>query len=720
VTGKGFGLDELIDEPLTRLNLAQRTIAALGQLEITSVYDLITYFPRRYVDRSKQALIAEAIPGEQLVLTGKLESVRVVPTRGRASLVEARLVDMSGAIKLRFFNQPYRARQLKALTQEVAVFGRIELFHRQLLMTNPLVDPIGDRTGQVVAIYPQRESAGINSYQLAKFVASALDLYSPIADTVPKLVRSELNLLDRTTAFRLIHFPESIADVTRARRRLAFDELFRLQLVLASIRLNQKQAASGFTHDVAPFGPGKKSLVKEFLASIPFSLTKGQSQAILEIAQDMASDQPMHRLLQGDVGSGKTLVSLVAMLFAVQSGHQAALVAPTEVLAEQHYRSISELVRTHRLDSPSYGQLFEEERRPVRVELLTGSTKTKLRERVLKGLADGDVDIVVGTHALFSETVGFSRISLVVVDEQHRFGVEQRFTLRDRAASEGGLIPDTLVMTATPIPRTAAMTVFGDLDLSVIGDMPPGRTPVETSWARTEEERDKVFEFVRSEVARGRQAYVVYPLVAESAKLAAKAAEQEFERLSQQELAGLPIALLHGKMAPREKEQVMEEFRSGKASVLVATTVIEVGVDVPNATVMVVEDADRFGIAQLHQLRGRVGRGTAKSWCFLLSNTEVPNSVARLEALVEHTDGFKLAEIDLELRGEGTILGARQSGRSELRLASLAKDRDLVAFARAHATVLVDGDSNLDQHPWLSRELSAVFRDADIQYLQKS
>ena len=449
---------------------------------------------------------------------------------------------------------------------------------------------------------------------------------------------------------------------------------------------------------------------------MPFPLTGAQERVITEIGADLAAAHPMHRLLQGDVGAGKTIVAVSALLVAVQGGHQGALMAPTEVLAEQHAAGVRRLLEDLRV--PDDDNLFGD--RPLRIEVLTNRVTGADRRAVLAGLADGSVDLVIGTHALIQEGVEFAGLGVVVIDEQHRFGVEQRAALRDKTT---GVVPDVLVMTATPIPRTAAMTVYGDLDVSVLDELPPGRTPIVTRWAVGPDEEEAVWEQVRAEVAAGRQAYVVCPLIEESEALAVASADETFARLSAGELAGLRLGLLHGRMSSGDKEATMDAFRSGASDVLVATTVIEVGVDVPNATVMVVLDADRFGIAQLHQLRGRVGRGTHASTCWLVTSASDGSEVRsnpRIEALVRSTDGFELAEIDLELRGEGTLMSTAQKGRSDLRLASLRRDRDLVAAARAVAFELVDDDVDLDRSPVLAGEVRLLLSEDDSEFLAKS
>ena len=459
-------------------------------------------------------------------------------------------------------------------------------------------------------------------------------------------------------------------------------------------------------------------LTERLYAALPFELTGAQRRVIAEIEHDLAGPHPMHRLLQGDVGSGKTVVAVSAMLTAVQGGHQGALMAPTEVLAEQHATGVRRMLEGVTVPDPR--NLFGD--RPLRIELLTNRVTGGERRDVLAGLADGTVDIAIGTHALIQEGVQFHSLGVVVIDEQHRFGVEQRAALRSKGDDDA--VPDVLVMTATPIPRTAAMTVYGDLDVSVLDELPPGRTPIVTHWADGPLMEQAAWATVRDEVAAGRQAYVVCPLIEESEKLEVASAQETFDRLAAGELKGLRLGLLHGRLPSSEKEAEMERFRQGRIDVLVATTVIEVGVDVPNATVMVILDADRFGIAQLHQLRGRVGRGEHASSCWLVTAGTPADSPAvgnpRVEALVASTDGFALAEVDLELRGEGTIMNTAQKGRNDLKLASLRRDRELVSLARDAAFEIVDDDPMLVDHPVLLDELRLLFSTEDEEFLFKS
>jgi ATP-dependent DNA helicase RecG len=605
-----------------------------------------------------------------------------------------------------FFKQPWRERQLTPGTN-VALFGKAESYRGSLQMTNPIVDLIGDRTGRIVAIYPQSEKANLLTWEIAGWVEQALERCRArgIADPVPEAVRRRFGLIGRAQALERIHLPESIAEKEAARRRLAFDELLRVQLILVARKRRLEREARGVRHDTAG------ALVAAFHAHLPFPLTGAQKRTIAEIETDLAGPHPMHRLLQGDVGSGKTVVAVSMLLTAVQGGHQAAFMAPTEVLAEQHAASVRALLDG--LEVPDADNLFGG--RPLRVALLTNRVTGAERKEILAGLADGGVDIAIGTHALIQEGVRFASLGAVVIDEQHRFGVEQRAALRDK----GDAVPDVLVMTATPIPRTAAMTVYGDLDVSVLDEMPPGRTPIVTHWANGPLDEEAAWADVRAAVAERNQAYVVCPLIEESEKIEVASAEETYERLLHGDLAGLRLGLLHGRLTSGEKEGIMSRFRGGDIDVLVATTVIEVGVDVANATVMVILDADRFGIAQLHQLRGRVGRGSASSRCWLVTSIEEGSS-PRVDALVATTNGFELAEIDLELRGEGTIMDTRQKGRSDLKLASLRRDKQLVEQAREAAFSIVDADPELQQHEQLRDELEVLFSAEDEEFLFKS
>jgi ATP-dependent DNA helicase RecG len=715
-----------VTAPITFNDLAARPVAdikgigpkklvGLADMGVATVADLITYYPRRWLDRTNEARIRDLIPGNEALVLVEIRTVTKRQTKQRKTMITARVGDGSGQMTVVFFNQPWREKQLRE-GSTVALFGKADTFQGSLQMTNPIVDVIGDRTGRIVPIYPQSEKSGLATWEIAGWVESALNRCRPrgLADPVPATIRDRFGLIDRQTALFNIHAPETMAIKELARRRLAFDELLRVQLLLVLRKRALERDALGIRHEIGG------ELVRRFHAALPYALTGAQARAISEIDVDLAGPHPMHRLLQGDVGAGKTTVAVSALLAAVQGRHQGALMAPTEVLAEQHYVGISQMLAGLRVPDPD--NLFGD--RPLTVGLLISRVTAGERRDTLAGLADGSVDLVVGTHALIQEGVAFQSLGVVVVDEQHRFGVEQRAMLRTKGEQgAAGTVPDVLVMTATPIPRTAAMTVYGDLDVSVLDELPPGRTPITTKWAEGPLFEEHVWADVREAVEAGQQAFVVCPLIDESEKLEVASAEETFHRLSLVDLRGLRLGLLHGRLPGPEKVETMERFRRGELDVLVATTVIEVGVDVPNATVMVILDADRFGIAQLHQLRGRVGRGRVASRCWLVTNEREDTSAPanpRMEALVESTDGFYLAEVDLDLRGEGTIMNTAQKGRSDLKLASLRRDRELVALAREAAFAIVDGDPTRREHKVLYDELTLFFAAEDEAFLFKS
>ena len=699
-------LDAISVDRLQGVGEERRT--SLGEVEIESVFDLLTHYPRRYVDRSREAKLGEVTPGQEVMVVADVESVKSRRTRNRRSIVEVSLSDDTGSLELVFFNQAWRSKQLKqGLT--VALFGKVDLYRGQLQMTNPLVDLVGDRTGRIIAIYPQSEKAGLTTWDIGRWLTEALRRCERrgIVEPLPVQVLHDLQLLGRTAAFKAIHQPNSMSEVSEARNRLVLDELLRVQLVLRLRKMRRLESASGIAHRC------DSQLLASFYDRLPFELTAAQQRTMAEVEVDLKTEQPMHRLLQGDVGAGKTLVALHALLIAVADGHQGALMAPTEVLADQHYLSLVELAEGLEVsdDSTLMGV------RPLSIKVLTNRITGTDRQRVLEGMGNGSVDLVIGTHALIQEGITFSSLSVVVVDEQHRFGVEQRSILRERGRPDGKW-PHLLVMTATPIPRTAAMTVYGDLDVSTLDELPPGRTPITTFWVGDSD--DTVWQHVRSEIAQGRQAYVVCPLIEESDKLDADSAETTKDRLSKGGLSGVKVGLLHGRLSGADKQKTMDAFREGRLDVLVATTVIEVGVDVSNATTMIILSADRFGMAQLHQLRGRVGRGAHQSTCFLVTADEISDDAeARIRALEESTDGFALAERDLELRGEGTIFDQRQSGSNDLKLASLARDRVWVERARDLAATLVNENGSLEQHETLEDEVRWFVerRDDDAENL---
>ena len=727
-------LRQLGDVSVSQLrNIGEKRTAALASLGIDNVFDLLTVYPRRYLDRTKRVDLSDLNVGDEAAVYGEVEKTNSRRTRQGKVMVEATVSDDGDSLKVVFFNQAWRERQLTPGVQAL-FFGKVSEYRGQRQMTNPVVDVVvgasgeerdPSKVGRVVAIYPASGKAGLTSWEMGGFIEESLRRAGRFFDPITESEREELDLVDRTQAYWGIHLPDEETDKVPARRRLAFDEFLRLQLLLALRRQRVEASSAGIHHyfDVADLDVGvgemiapTSSLVRRFIAGHRYTLTGAQRRVLEEIARDMSSSLPMHRLLQGDVGSGKTTVALAAMLASLDGGRQSVLMAPTEVLAEQHVASLRrDLEGLSVVDSSVLGG-----ERPLSVQLLTGRVRAKERQFVLDGLLNGSVDVVVGTHALLSEDVRFRSLGLIVIDEQHRFGVEQRAALRDqgRERSEEGADPDVLVMTATPIPRTAAMVLFGDLDFSVLDELPQGRLAIETAWAKDGDEVDACWQRVRTEVAAGRRAYVICPLVEGSEKIEATSAVEERTRLALNELRGLAVGLLHGQMKSSEKEEVMRQFRTGELDVLVATVVIEVGVDVPEASVIVIEDAWCFGLAQLHQLRGRVGRSDQQSYCFVLGTPPTPEGEARLNALVGSNDGFELAEIDLAMRGEGTLLGSRQQGRSDLKLARLKEDEDLLVSAQGLAASIVERHD--DALVEMMDELRLFVDDEEATYLFKS
>jgi len=727
-------LRQLGDVSVSQLrHVGEKRTEALSSLGIDNVFDLLTVYPRRYIDRTRRVDLSDLNVGDEAAVFGEVKKVAGRRTRQGRAMVEVTVSDEDDSFKVVFFNQAWRERQLGVGVQAL-FFGKVSDYKGQRQMTNPVVDVIvgatgegrdASKVGRVVAIYPASGKAGITSWEMGGFIEESLRRAGPLFDPLSVVERTALDLVDRTQAYWGIHLPHDLDEPVVARRRLAFDEFLRLQLLLALRRQRLEASSAGIRHpfDVADLVPSSEvpdpeasSLVKRFLAAHRFTLTNAQRRVLEEIAHDMTSSLPMHRLLQGDVGSGKTMVAVAAMMASLDGGRQSVMMAPTEVLAEQHLASLRRDLEDLRVLDASV--LAGE--RPLSVQLLTGRVRAKDRQGVLEGLLSGAVDVVVGTHALLHEDVRFKSLGLIVIDEQHRFGVEQRAALRDqgRERSNEGTDPDLLVMTATPIPRTAAMVLFGDLDVSVLDEMPEGRRPITTTWAKDEGEIDACWQRVRDEVAKGRRAYVICPLVEESERVEATSATEERTRLATHELRGLALGLLHGQMKGNDKEEVMRQFRVGELDVLVATVVIEVGVDVPEASVIVIEDAWRFGLAQLHQLRGRVGRSDEQSYCYLLGTPPSDEGVTRLNALVGSNDGFALAEVDLEMRGEGTLLGSRQKGRSDLKLARLKKDEDLLISAQRLAASMVEHDD--ESLEAMMDELRLFVDDDEATYLFKS
>lgn len=700
-------LPDLSNIPLSRLKgIGPKKESSLNSLDIFSVLDILTHFPRRYIDRTNEAKISSLQVGEEGMILVEILNVYKQKTRNRRSLVTAKVTDQTGNVTLTFFNQPWREKQLKVGT-EVIIFGKLDQYRGEYRMVNPVVDLIGDKTGKFIPVYAQSGKAGLSTWEFCNWTKDALDKSKVrgFAEPLPSAIREQYDLVSRDNAYSSIHNPKNLGEMLTARKRLVFDELLRIQLLLLARKRQLELATQGISHDFSG------DLVNKLIESLPFEPTNAQSKAIAEIFQDLRASYPMHRLLQGDVGSGKTLVAIAALLSVVEAGKQGSIMAPTEVLAEQHFVSAKELLGSFIL-MDSTNLLGE---RKLNISLLTSQTSEKDAKEIRAKLRRGEIDIIVGTHSLIQESVEFADIGLAVVDEQHRFGVDQRAALRNKGNSAA--IPDLLVMTATPIPRTAAMTVYGDLDVSILNELPEGRIPVET---RRVADTPELWKEVKAQILEGRQVFIVCPLIDESENIDTTSAEATYHRLKDAELREMSVGLLHGRMHPSEKQHVMDSFRNGELNALVSTTVIEVGVNIPNATAMVILGAERFGIAQLHQLRGRVGRGSFQSICYLVSNSHTSETDARLQALVDSNDGFHLAEIDLELRGEGTVMGAEQKGRTDLRIASLRRDKEWVSHARNAANALLDLAQQGEDISLLIEEMDLFFKEEKVEYLFKS
>ncbi|AFY60197.1 ATP-dependent DNA helicase RecG [Synechococcus sp. PCC 6312] len=673
-------------------------IERLQKLGLLTIRDLLFYYPRDHIDYARQVPIRELVPGETVTLVGTVRRCQVFtsPKNQKLTILDIIIQDRTGQLKLsrfymgtRFTNRGWQEQQKRLYAPQtiIAASGLVKAGKYGLTLEDPdieVLDQAGGNIesltiGRIVPVYPLTE--GVSPDLIRKSVQLALPYAEQLSDPLPLELRQAQDLIDLPTALNQIHFPDDHEMLGLARRRLVFDEFFYLQLGL--LRRRQQQQAEQKSSPLTPTG----TLLEEFYQILPFQLTKAQQRVVQEILQDLEQPIPMNRLVQGDVGSGKTVVAVIAMLAAIQSGYQTALMAPTEVLAEQHYRKlVAWLTQLH-----------------LPVELLTGSTKAAKRRQIHSHLQTGELAVLVGTHALIQDAVEFNRLGLVVIDEQHRFGVEQRAKLQQK-----GVFPHVLTMTATPIPRTLALTLHGDLDVSQIDELPPGRQPIQTTILGRGE-RQQAYDLIRREVAQGRQVYVVLPLVEESEKLDLKSAIEEQQHL-QTVFPNFTVGLLHGKMSSAEKEAAINEFREGNTQLLVSTTVVEVGVDVPNATVMLIEHAERFGLSQLHQLRGRVGRGSHQSYCLLLNSSKSDTARQRLNVLSQSQDGFFIAEMDFRLRGPGEVLGTRQSGLPDFALASLVEDQDCLELARTAAETTMAKDKTLQAWPLLLAELDTRHR----------
>ena len=669
--------------------VAKQTLPKLKRLGLQKVEDLVYHFPLRHNDFAKMSKVSELKPGEeQTVIVSVWEASETRQGQKRRS-TQAVLGDETGNVRATWFNQPYLATTFKPGTSLV-ISGKVNVFRGSLVFQSPEYEILRGQeelvhTGRLVPVYPSVD--GLPQRTLRRFVKRALDTsLSQVVDFLPEDTRHRAGLMSLPNAIAQAHYPDGEADWASARRRLAFDELFLLQLAVVRRKKEWQQEDQGI-----PLHAGA-SAVDGFLEALPFNLTGAQSRVLDEIMADLSQSRPMSRLLQGDVGSGKTVVAAAALLLAVVNGRQGALVAPTEILAEQHFLTMVDLLsRGNGGDEHATSASFEVHGmgRPVTVGLLVGSLSRKAKNEMHARIRDGDVDIAVGTHALLQEAVDIPRLAVAVVDEQHRFGVMQRASVREK----GGR-PHLLAMSATPIPRSLALTLYGELDISTIDEMPAGRRRIRTRWLEPDS-RSTAYAFIDKQVEQGRQTFVVCPLIEDSEVVQARAATEEYERLSRDVFPGLRLGLLHGRMALREKEEVMARFKAGEVQVLVATPVIEVGIDIPNASVMLIDGADRFGLAQLHQLRGRVGRGMHESYCILLADSPGPDARERLKLVERSGDGFELAEEDLRLRGPGDYLGTRQSGLPSLKVARIT-DQDILAVARAEAVRILDADPELE------------------------
>ncbi len=680
----------------------------LNHANIYTVEDLLYYFPRKHIDYNNRLKIRDLQEGAYASIIGTVQAVNAYNAKNKnISIVSVTVKDETGSMVANWIYGKANRAMLESFKgrftrgAEIMLSGKVKIdsYKNKFAMDRPEVEILSYSSddpeeaafnsvnaGRIVPVYPV--VMGLNLRILRRAIREALNTYlESIADPLPLAIRQKYQLVDLQTALEQVHFPETTYHYDAARKRLVFDELFYIQVRLGLIRSQYKRSVKGLSLETQAGG-----IVDRFLSQLPFALTGAQTRVLKEIKADMADPKPMYRLLQGDVGSGKTMIAILTLLIAVENGYQGALMAPTEILAEQHYRNFIQWLTPLGL----------------KVGLFVGKAKAKERREARQGLLNGQIHIAVGTHALIQEGVEFDRLGAVVVDEQHRFGVRQRVLLKNKGES-----PEMLTMTATPIPRTLAMTLHGDLDVSVLDELPPGRTPIRTGLFTGKNEREQAYQLIRQEITKGRQAYIVFPLIEESENLAAKAATAEYERLREEVFAEFSMGLLHGKMRSDEKDDVMRAFSTGNLQILVSTTVIEVGVDVPNATVMLIDSAHRFGLAQLHQLRGRVGRGAHQSYCLLLTDSRAEESLNRLQILVESTDGFEISEKDLEIRGPGEFLGTRQSGLPDLVLADLIKDQGILEMAREAAFSLIDDNSDLTHYPELHE---AIFSKTEATF----
>ena len=696
-------IDRYLDSAITSIKGISSSLASkFGKLGVITVRQFLYFFPLRHIDYSQRRLISELEEGMEQTIVAIVWEAAAKTTSYRKRMTEAIVGDESGNIRVIWFNQPYLAKKLTP-NSRVVISGKVSEFRNRKVFQSPEWEPLDSddliHTGRLVPVYPL--TAGLSPRVVRKLVKGNLDCWLPeLPDFLPEGIRKRAGLLPLSEAIGQAHYPDSEHAKAQARKRLAFDELFLIQLgVLSKKRDWQEESSNAFDADSGCLEP--------FFNSLPFTLTTAQKRTFAEIREDLGKSKPMSRLLQGEVGSGKTVVATAALLLAAANGYQAALMAPTEILAEQHFESICGLLSRASGEADNgrpcsnYTSLLPH---PIGVGLLTSGLRESSRQEVQEGIISGKINLVIGTHALIQKGVEFQHLGLCVVDEQHRFGVMQRLELRSKGSS-----PHVLVMSATPIPRTLALTLYGDLDLSVLDELPPGRVEIKTKWL-SPRQRQSAYDFIRKQIITGRQAFIICPLIEESEAIEAKAATTEYERLSRVVFPELRLGLLHGRLSSAEKDAVMRRFRSSELDILVSTPVVEVGVDIPNATVMLIEGADRFGMAQLHQFRGRVGRGEHQSYCLLLAETPSAEARERLSLLQRTQNGFDLAEEDLRLRGPGEFFGTRQSGLPDLKMASLS-DVELLELARREAIRLFNADPYFQQpeHRLLDREVNLLW-----------
>lgn len=658
----------------------------LKRLGIKSLYDLFYYFPRAYDDRTNIMKIGDLRGDEYVVLKATLLTVSAPPTRSGLKMVKATATDNTGIIELVWFQMPYLRKTLK-IGEEYIFIGQIKRGYVYQLV-NPEFKLGSNQqkleAGEILPIYSTSKEMPQNTLRklMKEAVKSKLYIFQ---ENIPEEILKKYKVMNREQAMQEIHFPTNSKNLEEAKRRFAIEELLVLEMGILQKRFEMdSQNTSKYELE------DKKTLVKQYLENLTFSLTKAQKKVITEIYRDLSNGRIINRLIQGDVGSGKTIVSMVLLLYMVENSYQGVLMAPTEILAVQHYLSVKDKF----------------EKLGVRVELLTGSFKGKTKQKLLDSIKEGEVDIVIGTHALIEENVEFERLGLIIIDEQHRFGVVQRKLLRDK-----GVLANLVVMSATPIPRSLALSIYGDLDVSVIDELPPGRKPIKTKWIATIDETKTMYEFIGKKLSQGRQAYFVAPLIEESEKLAAKSTEELLEEVSKY-LPEYRIGVLHGRMKNADKDEIMNSFKNKELDIMVSTTVIEVGVDVPNATVMVINNAERFGLSALHQLRGRVGRGEYQSYCFLVSRTENAVSKSRLQVMEETQDGFKIAEEDLKLRKSGEIFGTKQSGFSDLKFTDIVHDVKTIKLVKDICTDYLKENKGIIKNRYLKYDIEEKFKES--------